>query len=122
MSGRRDESLLLDDMIQAAERLTQLAPALVDGGEPDRPLAEQILWNLTQLGEAAKRLPESVRSARPDVAWSEMAQLRDVVVHHYEGVDWRVIRRIATEYLPAELPLLIEIRDELRREYDGSAD
>jgi len=122
LSGRRDESLLLDDMIQAAERLTELAPALVDQGEPDRPLVEQVLWNLTQLGEAAKRLPESVRSARPDVAWSEMSQVRDVVVHHYEGVDWRVIRCIVTEYLPAELPRLIEIRDGLRREYDESAD
>jgi uncharacterized protein with HEPN domain len=50
-----------------------------------------------------------------------MAQVRDVVVHHYEGVDWRVIRRIVTEYLPAEIPRLIEIRDELRRKYDQPA-
>jgi len=109
----------LDDLIQAAERLAELAPALVDGREPDRPLAEQVLWNLTQLGEAAKRLPESVRSTYPDIAWTEMARMRDVVVHHYEGVDWRVIRRVATQHLAAELPRLIAIRDELRREYDA---
>ena len=115
MSGARDHSLPFDDMIAAASRLLELAPELPASNAPEQAIAEMILWNLTVLGEAAKRMPQDVRATFADVEWAAMAKTRDVVVHHYEGVDWEVIRGILADYLPALLPRLVEIRDEVRR-------
>jgi uncharacterized protein with HEPN domain len=114
MSGVRDRSLLFDDMIAASTRLLELAPSVTGAGEPEQSVAEMVLWNLTMLGEAAKRVPEDVRTTFADVEWAAMARTRDVVVHHYEGVDWEVIRGILADYVPSLLPRLIEVRDRLR--------
>ena len=115
MSGARDRSLLFDDMIAASSRLLELAPKVPAVGVPELAIAEMILWNLTVLGEAAKRVPEDLRATFPDVEWAAMAKTRDVVVHHYEGVDWEVIRGILADYVPTVLLRLIEVRDALAR-------
>lgn len=119
MSGTHDDSLVLDDIVDATKRLTELGIETTPAAEaPRREIADQILWNLTVLGEAVKRLPGSTRSRFGDVIWSAMAGTRDVVVHHYEGVDWDVVARIITVELPALLPRLIEIASLLRAEFD----
>jgi uncharacterized protein with HEPN domain len=115
MSGARDQSLLLDDMIAGSSRLLELAPELPASGAPEQDIAEMVLWNLTVLGEAAKRVPEHIRTKFADIEWAAVARTRDVVVHHYEGIDWEVIRGILADYLPAVLPRLVEIRDAIRR-------
>jgi len=119
MSGRRDDSLVIDDLVDAAQRLAELGSRItVTGDGPDRETADQILWNLTVLGEAAKRLPPCTRTRFSDVLWSEMAGTRDVVVHRYEGVDWLVIENIITVEIPPLLPRLREIARLLRQESD----
>lgn len=119
MSGTRDESLVLDDIVDAARRLIDLGNEMSAAAAiPRREIADQILWNLTVLGEAVKRLPGPTRSQFDDVMWSAMAGTRDVVVHHYEGIDWQVITNIITLELPVLLPRLIEIADLLRAEFD----
>jgi uncharacterized protein with HEPN domain len=119
MCGKRDESLILDDMVVAAGRLAQLADSIPACGEPPREVLEMVLWNFTQLGEAAKRLSPALRGRFVEVPWSEMAGMRDRVVHDYGGVSWDRAREIATVAVPAVLPCLVEIRDQLRAEYDS---
>lgn len=80
----------------------------------DRALNDQVLWNLTVLGEATKRLSPAVRARHPEVPWTDMAETRDRVVHHYEGVDWEILSAILTDDLPPLLPQLRKIRDQLR--------
>jgi uncharacterized protein with HEPN domain len=119
MSGRRDESLLLDDMIGACERIIDLvASAPRERLGEDRAIAEGIQFNLIVLGEAAKRLPKAVCERYPDVPWSDVAETRDRIVHHYEGVDWGIVGLIADDELPKLLPRLAEIRDLLSAEFD----
>lgn len=121
MSGRRDESLVLDDVIQAATRLVAIAgslPAGALGGNPD--VDEVVLWNLTLLGEASKRLSPTTRRRFPDLPWSQSARTRDFVIHHYEGVQWPLVEQICTVELPPLLPRLREVQDQLRAEADAS--
>ena len=120
MSGRRDESPLLEDIVDASQRLIELASPVPAGTlGVDRDLAEMIQWNLVVLGEAVKRMRPEIRERFPDVPWSAVAGTRDRIVHHYEGVRWHVVARIVADELPALLPRLIEIRDLLRAEFDA---
>lgn len=121
MSGRRDESLLLDDLINAAERLVELSSRTPLGylGQ-DRGVNEMVLWNLTVLGEASKRLRPETRRRFADIDWMAMARTRDVIVHHYEGLNWPLIAEIIACDLPRLIPRLVEIRDTLRAEFDAA--
>jgi uncharacterized protein with HEPN domain len=117
MSGRRDESLLLDDIVEACKRLIELGGAVPAGtAVVDRGVGESVQWNLVVLGVASKRLHSATRERFPEVPWAEMAATRDCVVHHYEGVLWSVITNIIRDDIPVLLPRLIEIRDLLRAE------
>lgn len=43
------------------------------------------------IGEAAARLSEATRSSAPQLPWKEIIGFRNVVVHAYFSVDWRVV-------------------------------
>lgn len=57
---------------------------------------EAVLYNLHVIGEAVKKLPQSFREAHPEVAWREIAGMRDIIVHAYFALDldilWSAIR------------------------------
>jgi len=43
------------------------------------------------IGEAVKNIPKDVLSSYPEIPWSEIAKMRDVLTHHYFGVDDKVL-------------------------------
>ena len=47
--------------------------------------------NLEILGEATKRPSPELRSSHPEILWRNMAQMRDVIVHGYMGVDLEIV-------------------------------
>ena len=59
--------------------------------------------NLLVLGEATKCLPDTVLAEMPGVDWSGVAGLRDIIAHHYFGVDQALVWDIVRQYVP---PLL----------------
>jgi uncharacterized protein with HEPN domain len=120
MSGRRDDSLLLDDLIGAGERLIELGTRVPVGclGQ-DRDTNEKMLWNLVVLGETVKRMRTLTRQRFADVPWKPIADTRDWVIDHYDGVDWQVLTLIVSQELPPLLPRLREIRDIVRAEFDA---
>ena len=62
----------------------------------DRLRLDAVIKNLTVIGEAAGRVPVSVMEASPEIPWSRMRAMRNVVVHEYFGVDpailWETVR------------------------------
>ena len=52
------------------------------------------------IGEAAKGVSAATRTAHPDVPWTEMAGMRDVVIHQYFGVDADLVWRAANVSVP----------------------
>lgn len=115
MCGRRDETLLLDDMVASATRIVSVVKEQARGSIGGNASVDEIvLWNLMVLGEASKGISASTRDRFPDVPWSELARTRDFLVHHYEGIDWPVIEQTCRNDLPPLLPRLAEIRRLLR--------
>ncbi len=43
------------------------------------------------IGEAVKQIPKEIRNEYADVPWSEIAKMRDVLTHHYFGLDDKVL-------------------------------
>jgi uncharacterized protein with HEPN domain len=88
----------LGDISEAAEGVRRAVQALerAEGGgaEDEAQLAfDALLYRLLVIGEAVKALPAELLASQPQVPWSEIAKLRDLLAHHYYRVDAQIIRR-----------------------------
>ena len=49
------------------------------------------------IGEAVKKIPDSVRKRYPVIPWRDMAGMRDKLIHEYSGVDlkrvWNTVKK-----------------------------
>ena len=72
----------------------------------DKKTVNAVIRSLEVLGEATKSIPISFRKKHPDIPWSKMASMRDVLIHDYMGVDLKTVWKVAQERLPELKPLL----------------
>lgn len=72
------------------------------------------------MGEAAGKVPASVRERFPAVPWSEMVAVRNRVAHAYFAVDASILYRTAQTILPTLLAPLREAYEAVLR--DEAAD
>ena len=83
---------ILDGITRARFADAQLQIAASQGDDAAEQMAfDSILHNLFVIGEAVKALPPDVLEREPDMPWSEIASMRDVIGHHYHRVVPRII-------------------------------
>jgi uncharacterized protein with HEPN domain len=97
----RDDREKLLDMLEAIEKIE--ARTMSDKGlfEHDEVIQVWSLYHIQIIGEAASRLSESLRASYPHVPWPDIIAMRNVIVHHYFGVDLDQIWDSITNDLPA---------------------
>ena len=59
------------------------------------------------IGEASRKIGPEFRAAHPGIPWREMNDLRNVLIHNYEGADEDLIWAIVEREIPA---LLLAVR------------
>lgn len=96
----RDDATLLD--IDKAGRLVQ---SFVRGFNKktfldDIKTQSSVLYQLTVIGEAVKRLSPEFRGVHSKIPWSQMAGMRDHLIHGYDIVDWDEVWNTATKDVP----------------------
>ena len=64
------------------------------------------------IGEAAKKVPPSVRKRHAKVPWKQMAGMRDKLIHEYFGVNFQVLWKTAQEDIPPMQPLIAKVLQE----------
>ena len=78
---------------------------------PDYILLDAVCRNLEILGEASRKIGEDFRSGHAGVPWREMNDLRNVLIHNYEGADqeivWGVVERDIPQLLASLVGLLV---------------
>jgi|SRR5580658_5844805 uncharacterized protein with HEPN domain len=52
------------------------------------------------IGEATRRLPDSLKRSWPKVPWEDMSELRNVLIHEYDRIDPEEVWRAIVEKLP----------------------
>ena len=80
--------------------------------ELDRMFELALTRLMEVLGEAARRVPEEFRQRYPEVPWQDTTDLRNVLIHNYDTVDFDELWRIIHEHLPPLVDQLQAIIDE----------
>lgn len=60
-------------------------------------------WFLRQLqiiGEAARGLPEEIRSSAPDIPWPKIVGMRNVLIHGYFDIDTEIVWETVNDLSP----------------------
>jgi uncharacterized protein with HEPN domain len=100
----------LDDILDALEKITQFVRGMAyEQFAQDTRTAYAVIRALEIVGEATKRIPQSVRDGHPKVPWRELAGMRDKLIHDYSGVNLAVVWKTATEDLVDLKPLIRQV-------------
>lgn len=82
----------------------------------DKKTLNAVLRSIEVIGEAAKNIPEDVRSRYPHIPWREMAGMRDKVIHFYFGVNPETVWLVVAERIPELRPQIEQILRDLEEE------
>lgn len=96
----RSDADRLQDVLEAIERIEKYAARGKAAFYQDELLQTWILHHLLIVGEACRALSKEFRTAHPHEVWSDAAGLRNVIVHHYFGVDHEVVWGVVERDLP----------------------
>jgi uncharacterized protein with HEPN domain len=98
----RDYKVYLEDILQAISRIREYTAGLSAAAfAVDAKTLDAVVRNLEVIGEAARALPEAIRSQHPEVDWKKTVGLRNILIHQYFGVDSEIIWDIIQNKLPA---------------------
>ncbi len=107
MSKGQEVADYLDDILTAIADVAEFTGGMsYETFAADKKTVNAVIRSLEVLGEAAKHIPTSFRRRNPDIPWSKMAGMRDVLIHDYMGVDLKTVWKVAQERLP-ELKALL---------------
>lgn len=97
----------IENIVGAIEDINRLTEGLTyQNFSENTTILKAILYDMAVIGEAARHVPDDIITGYPEVAWREMSDMRNVVIHDYFGVDLQIIWETIQHDLPPLLPVL----------------
>ena len=77
----------------------------------NREKLNAIVRSVEIIGEAAKNIPGSFKKEHPRVAWKEIVGARDVLIHHYFGIDLNILWEVIKKDIPILKKQILKIKE-----------
>lgn len=105
----------LDDILVAIEKIERFTNGMsYEEFVSNDKTVDAVLRNFEVIGEATKNVPAETRQEYSDVPWSEMAGMRDKLIHGYATIELRIVWMTVEQEIPTIAPQIESIRDELQ--------
>ena len=107
---RRDWRIPVRHMIGFCEEVLEFA----EGMERAAFFADKMRCNATilpmqRIGEAARRVPQEIRDANPQIPWRDIINARNHITHEYDRIDEDAVWETIQIGIPELLPKLREL-------------
>lgn len=119
MTAPRNTLDYLDDILDAVDKIEVFTQGMsYEEFSKDDKTVYAVTRALEVIGEATKRIPRRARESCPSLPWSEMAGMRDKLIHAYFGINKTIIWRTIRDDIPPLRSAMQALRDDLAA--DGS--
>jgi len=99
--SKREPDVLLDDVRSSINKIERYTVGLNEASFlADEKTIDAVVRNLEIIGEAAKQLPAEFKTRYPAIQWSQIAGLRNRIVHDYAGIDLQLVWQIVKTAIP----------------------
>lgn len=107
----RDWRLYVDDMISFAEKVLAYTNGLNRQQFDASGLTyDATMRNLELIGEAATRIPLTVRESASNIQWRQIISMRNRLIHGYLGIDNDTLWSIIQDDVPVLLNALLALK------------
>jgi uncharacterized protein with HEPN domain len=107
---KREIKLLLQDIVENAESIFEFTNGI--GYEDfinNKMRVYAVVRAFEIIGEAAKIIPAETKAHYPLAEWQLMTDFRNLLTHHYFGIDYEILWRTIKENLPYNYEILKRI-------------
>ena len=101
----------LQDIIEAIDKIQNRMVDDFEGFSKDEMLQVWVLHHIQIIGEASARLSPEFREKYSEVMWVDVISMRNVLVHHYFGIDMNQIWDTVRIDIPALKDEILKIKD-----------
>ncbi|MFA6316497.1 MAG: DUF86 domain-containing protein [Elusimicrobiota bacterium] len=105
----RDYGDYLEDIATSIRDARRFVKGMTLAGfRRDKKTQNAVIRSVEVVGEAAKKIPPSLRERYPGIPWKKMAGMRDKLAHEYFGIDLAMLWKVVQEDLPPLLPVVVK--------------
>ncbi|MFZ2148195.1 MAG: DUF86 domain-containing protein [Sedimentisphaerales bacterium] len=95
---KKDPKIFLEHILQCIELIEEYMEGVTKKQFLESvQLQDSIIRRIEIMGEAIKNIPKQVKDRYTDIAWKEIAGMRDILIHEYFGVDLGLTWKVATK-------------------------
>jgi uncharacterized protein with HEPN domain len=106
----RSVKLYLKDIADAIQEVEEFMSGLsFDAFSKNTLTIRAVTMDFIVIGEAAKHLPLDLRRKYPQIPWSKLVGMRNILTHDYPAADVEIIWKTAKKRLPELNAVLKEI-------------
>jgi uncharacterized protein with HEPN domain len=90
--SNRDYKLYIDDIIIECKNIKKFTDGITYNEFTENlEKVYAVAKAFENIGEAVKNIPQEILDNYPQIPWSEIAKMRDILTHHYFGIDDKVL-------------------------------
>lgn len=109
----RDYKLFVKDILDCINKIEEFVKGIsYEDFVKDDKTSSAVVRKLEVIGEASKNVPKEIRQRYKELPWSDMAGMRDKIIHFYFGIDYEIVWKVIKERLPQIRPSIKKIVDE----------
>jgi len=109
----RDYKVYLNDILEAIRKIQNYTKNMgFSEFKRNELVQDAVIRNLEIIGEAVKRIPDSIKREHPHIEWRKIAGLRDILIHAYFEIDLEIIWDIIKNKIPSLKEKILKILEE----------
>jgi len=109
----RGDSERIRDILDAIERIERYTLGNLEAFEQNELIQNWVVSHIQMIGEAANYISKELQGEHPEVPWTKIIGMRNILVHSYFNIDLDVVKAVLEQDLPNLKSQIVHISEEL---------